>query len=103
MWEMIFDFCFEPIVRGLERLYKIISEDQKEHPILARVCKAVIVLILAAIPIGAILLLVQEILRSDSVFLVWAGIIGGTVFLSATVLLIARRLVRWYKKRQTYL
>ena len=62
-----------------------------------------IVLILAAIPIGAVLLLVQEILEFDSVILVWAGIIGGTVFLSATVLLIGRRLVRWYKKRQTYL
>ncbi len=100
MWEMILDFCFEPSTKGLGRLYNIISEDQQDHPILARVCKALILLFMVALIMLSILLLVKENLKSDSVLLVWAGIIGGIVFLTALVILIVRRLVRWYKKRQ---
>lgn len=77
MWELIFDLCFDPILRGLRKLYEMFSDYSLFHPRLGKLGKGLALLGIVALFLVAMFLLALEGWEAQLVVLKWAALGGA--------------------------
>lgn len=77
MWKLTFDLCFEPILRGLRKLYEMFSDYSLFQPRLDKLDKGLVLLGIVALFLVGMLLLALENWEAQLVVLKWAALGGA--------------------------